>query len=373
MVRIFTKEIKIKNKGQYIRVRHIYRIFGLPIFFRDDKIAYSKHLYFEYLRHDDSNFRYIDGKKLGNIKMNLAVGEYVVENPHILEKIQNLLLNVAPNEAKKVLLIINRVREIYTNKERIINLNNEDEVNALKNVYRDFYANIFKIRDAFVYAGYFLPINHFEPGVFYYKHSLNVFEPSTLDSIKNKDFIDVGGFIGDSAIVFEKEFCNKNIHSFEATKTNYDLMLKTLNLNHSKRIIPINKGLGAKFENIEISVMDSGSTMSETSKSYFNKDVEKTEIAEIITLDSYVEQHDIDVGFIKVDIEGFEQEFLKGAIETINRFKPAMLISIYHNPSDFFDIKPLIESWNLGYTFKFDKPVDGNIAIETALYCEVLN
>ncbi|WP_237416290.1 FkbM family methyltransferase [Helicobacter saguini] len=97
-----------------------------------------------------------------------------------------------------------------------------------------------------------------------------------------------------------------------------------------------------------------------------------TQIAEIITLDSYVEQNNIDVGFIKVDIEGFEQELLKGAFKTIKKFKPAMLISIYHNASDFFEIKPLIESWNLGYTFKFHKPVDGSISIETALYCEVL-
>ncbi len=49
-----------------------------------------------------------------------------------------------------------------------------------------------------------------------------------------------------------------------------------------------------------------------------------------------------------------------------------MLISIYHNPDDFFEIKPLIESWNLGYSFKICKPVDKSVSDETALFCEVL-
>lgn len=51
-------------------------------------------------------------------------------------------------------------------------------------------------------------------------------------------------------------------------------------------------------------------------------------------------------------------EFLKGAKETICTQKPAMLLSIYHQASDYFGIKPLIESWNLGYTFKIHKGVD---------------
>ena len=65
-------------------------------------------------------------------------------------------------------------------------------------------------------------------------------------------------------------------------------------------------------------------------------------------------------------------EFLKGAKETICTQKPAMLLSIYHQASDYFGIKPLIESWNLGYKFKIHKGVDLNIIVETALFCEIL-
>ncbi|MCC8278461.1 FkbM family methyltransferase [Campylobacter sp. VicNov18] len=60
------------------------------------------------------------------------------------------------------------------------------------------------------------------------------------------------------------------------------------------------------------------------------------EEVEVTTLDSYLEKNPLDIGFIKVDIEGFEQEFLKGAVNTIKTQKPTMLISIYYNPNDFF-------------------------------------
>lgn len=48
-----------------------------------------------------------------------------------------------------------------------------------------------------------------------------------------------------------------------------------------------------------------------------------------------------------------------------------MLISIYHFGSDYFKIKPLIESWNLGYKFKIAKGADGHLTGETVLFCEV--
>ena len=65
-------------------------------------------------------------------------------------------------------------------------------------------------------------------------------------------------------------------------------------------------------------------------------------------------------------------EFLKGAKETIRTQKPAMLISIYHFGSDYFKIKPFIESWDLGYKFKIHKGVDLSLTGETALFCEVV-
>jgi FkbM family methyltransferase len=43
------------------------------------------------------------------------------------------------------------------------------------------------------------------------------------------------------------------------------------------------------------------------------------------TLDNYVTRHNLQVGLIKVDIEGYEQKFLAGAVNTIKKQKPIFL------------------------------------------------
>ena len=73
------------------------------------------------------------------------------------------------------------------------------------------------------------------------------------------------------------------------------------------------------------------------------------------SLDEFVEENNLNVGFIKIDVEGEEQNLLKGAINTIKTQKPIIYISIYHSPNDLFEIKPWIESLNLGYKFKISK------------------
>ncbi len=243
------------------------------------------------------------------------------------------------------------------------------EIDEWRKIESEFLPNIYKLSEnLYCYKHYLLPIDRFEISVFWHKHSLNVLEPSTLVKMRNKDFIDAGGYVGDSAMIFE-EFTDKNIYTFEPTKDNYERILQTIKLNNLKRVIPINKGLGAENAKAEIGISD---TYGLGSSIAFSEHFENTESVEITTLDEFVRENKIQVGFIKVDIEGFEMEFLKGAKETICAQKPAMLLSIYHQPSDYFEIKPLIESWNLGYKFKIHQGIDYSLVVETALFCEVV-
>ena len=72
-----------------------------------------------------------------------------------------------------------------------------------------------------------------------------------------------------------------------------------------------------------------------------------------------------------MDLEGFEQPFLRGALNTIKTQKPALMISIYHNYSDFFDIKPMLENLNLGYKFKIVRPEEHLALVTTSMIAEV--
>lgn len=241
----------------------------------------------------------------------------------------------------------------------------EEEYLELYRITTEFFPNIHQLSPTlYVYKNYLLPTYFFEISVLWHEHNLKDFELCTLTNIKNKNIIDVGACVGDSALVFQK-YTDKNIYAFEPTNENYEFLLQTLKLNNTTRIIPVKKALGAEPSQAQISVGGGCSSL------VFDNHTTSHSV-EVITLDSFVHEHNLEVGFIKVDIEGFEQEFLKGAKQTIMKQKPAMLISIYHQASDFFEIKPMIESWNLGYSFKIIKPIDLSVASECALFCEVI-
>ena len=80
-------------------------------------------------------------------------------------------------------------------------------------------------------------------------------------------------------------------------------------------------------------------------------------------------ENNIVPGVIKTDLEGFEMHFLRGALDTIKKYRPIMVLSIYHSADDFFGIKPFIESLDLGYRFKLFKADDGMILGGTCLIC----
>ncbi|MCX2716506.1 FkbM family methyltransferase [Helicobacter sp. MIT 21-1697] len=277
-------------------------------------------------------------------------------------KIHRLCAHLDKQSVKCVSTIVARLRFASLLKNKKIHRLSKKEKRVLETLEKEFYPNIIAFENSYFYNGYFLPINHFEAGVFWHNHGLENIKH--WERIAHKNIIDVGGFIGDSAIILQK-YTDKKVYSFEAMSENYDLMLQTLKLNNAQRIVPIKKALGASFERIKIVKYGAGSSAVVI---YNNTDFEEVEV---MTLDSFVQEHNLEVGFIKVDIEGFEMPFLQGALHTIKTQKPAMLISIYHQASDFFDIKPFLEDLDLGYTFCVYKPIDGSVSGETCLFCEV--
>jgi FkbM family methyltransferase len=75
---------------------------------------------------------------------------------------------------------------------------------------------------------------------------------------------------------------------------------------------------------------------------------------DMTSLDGYVSSDNLaQVDFIKMDIEGAEQEALLGAENLIREFKPKLAISIYHRPDDFWSVPLQIKKINPNYKFAF--------------------
>ena len=202
-------------------------------------------------------------------------------------------------------------------------------------------------------AKYHLPGGMYNHYLFFNKFCLDEVEADIFSYIKGKTIIDGGAFVGDSALMFYDNYEPKNIIAFEPSYTSFEILkLITKNNNLKDVIIPVFKGLGDKPDSMRLrnTKADTINPVATFSTSTDNLP-EVGEEVEISTIDLEVSAGNYEVGLIKLDIEGFEKKAIEGALETIKRDKPVLIISIYHNPVDFFEIKPLLESLDLGYKF----------------------
>ena len=189
-----------------------------------------------------------------------------------------------------------------------------------------------------------------------------------MEYIKNKDIIDAGAFTGDTSIPLSKR-TTKNVYAFEPFKDSFEILKKNISDNNIENIIPVNKSLGNI--NGERSLFLSGDnvqgiTSDATLRSYDNEiKVQET------TIDTFVEENNLEVGFITIDVEGAEMDLLEGAINTIKNQKPLLYISMYHKVSDYFDIIPWVANLDLGYEFNITKENPWTFLADTVVQCRM--
>lgn len=170
----------------------------------------------------------------------------------------------------------------------------------------------------------------------------------------NEIFVDGGGYNGDSAMEFiqwSKENYKK-ILFYELD----DIMVghAKKNLERYSNIEYMNVGLGKQKETLLYDGMNSGGggIISEAGSMS----------VEVAALDEKNEA----VTFIKLDIEGFEQEALAGASKTIKKHLPKLAISVYHKPEDLYAIAKYIRQ--LEPRYKFYLRHYSNVYADTVLY-----
>ena len=278
------------------------------------------------------------------------------------------LISGLDNESRNTVSdIIHRMGMIADGNKSLQDVYTQREQEEFVRMNDEFSSKIVKLNDnLYYYNGYYLPVNQFDSSVFFTRYGID--KLTTLDSVRNKHIIDAGGYVGDTALLFSS-YTDKDIHVFEASPSNMDIIRETIRLNHLDNIVPVSKALGEKSGTATFSLGERNSCNSLVERPGYNYP-DHIEVP-VVTLDDYVRENNIEVGLIKVDIEGGEQLLLKGAVETIRTQHPILLISIYHSANDFFEIKPMIEKMCGKYTFRIVKPANPAIALETILLAEV--
>jgi hypothetical protein len=262
-----------------------------------------------------------------------------------------LLENLIPKEKEKLRHILDRLENValFDGIYKKNDIYTRDELIKFKKMNSIEYS-IKKVDDYYQLGNFRLPVCSFEPSIFYDKYKLN----ELSNKIPNDRVIfDVGALCGDSTLILNEMFPNHKIYAFEPILNNYNNIFKTIELNQLNNVIPTNLALA-----------------NETGEREF--EYGGRNLCRVDTLDNFVSVNNLKVGLIKTDIEGGEWDMLLGAEKTIKEQKPTLILSVYHNYRDFFKIKPLIESWNLGYRFSWTDSCYGVCPIhEITLNCEV--
>lgn len=174
-------------------------------------------------------------------------------------------------------------------------------------------------------------------------YGLNLLPQHILERIKGKIFLDLGAYDGWSVYEMEK-FEPRAVHSFDISKESRRLYLETSKMFrypffHHLIALSDQKGM--------LTFNDEGSSGTNLYDWKHNASVET------LTLDEFSKTTlgGEAIGFIKMDIEGSEMKAVMGGLSTLRRDRPVLSISIYHNPTDFFEIKPVLEALGLGYRF----------------------
>jgi len=176
-------------------------------------------------------------------------------------------------------------------------------------------------------------------------------------------FVDCGSFTGDTVEMFISNLKKlkiekwKQIYAIEAKKDNYERAKK--NLEKYNNVVLINKGCwnySGTHKFIEDEYSNSASAIQENGNSEI----------EVDTIDNIIFRGEEGVTFIKMDIEGAELNALKGAEQTIRKYKPKLAISIYHKPEDLYEIPQYIKSLVPEYKLYFRNHAPS--ATESVLY-----
>ena len=281
------------------------------------------------------------------------------------DRLRHLLKSLDAESSSKIINIVKNIELILANDCIPLDLFSHKEKNDLLKLYDLYQRKLIKLEDdVYAFENKLLGVNYFGVSVFIAQHGVITLSEAQRKDINTGTIIDVGGFIGDSSLVFSHLFPQSKICSFEALPDNIKMFKKTIELNSLSNVEIIEKALGDSVQKLPLSNFGDASSL------LCAANVNNV-VVDITTLDNIVDEYNLDkIKLIKVDIEGFEQKFLCGARNTIEKHRPIMLLSIYHNYDDFVGILPLVESFSLNYKFRIFKHTDGLALGETLLICE---
>lgn len=183
--------------------------------------------------------------------------------------------------------------------------------------YRTIQKDEFQIQvDLSDYIGHYLYFGFKDPS-----------HQSLLSLVNEKDTVlDVGANIGLTVLQMAQKTQSK-IYGFEPDQENFDQCKKNISLNNRSNVTVENIGLGNKKGEYFLAKSDFNNSGKHKIKP--KKEASYGQKVKIETIDNWIKQKQLrKIDLIKIDVEGFELQVLKGAEKTIDQFHPKLFVEL---------------------------------------------
>lgn len=156
--------------------------------------------------------------------------------------------------------------------------------------------------------------------------------------IRGGTILDIGSNIGNHTLYFLLERGASFSHCFEPAKDTFAILEKNIEINKLQKYTKLyNVGVGKSRGNAFISKSKEKNTAYTEITLKEDGDIQVVSIDELDIKDK--------ISFVKIDVEGFENDVLKGMIKTIERDSPFIMIEIWKR--NYSEVESLFNS--IGY------------------------
>src|ERR1051325_8750239 len=162
----------------------------------------------------------------------------------------------------------------------------------------------------------------------------DIWEPKTIEFLTSRcgagDIVHAGTFFGDFLPALSQSSSKgSQIWAFEPNPENYRCAFITTHINGLQNVELINAGLGERQGFLQMVTSDTdGTSLGGASRMVPETDEESIEGAitvEVVTVDEVIPS-ERKISIIHLDVEGFEKPALAGALKSIRRCKPILIL-----------------------------------------------
>ena len=167
-------------------------------------------------------------------------------------------------------------------------------------------------------------------------------------SVAGETFIDVGSYDGATSLQFVSRCPDfAGIVALEPDPANYTAVVANLAHLGTERVVVLNQGLGSARG---VVAFEAGG--GSTSRLHPDGGAQ----VEVLPLDALALSG---ATFVKMDIEGVEEEALLGGLATIGKHAPRLAISVYHRPEDLWRIPAVVDQAGVEYEIRLRHYTEG--------------